>query len=306
MDELANGCHLIDTMMHGRPGLHCALLIEGERPAIVDVGAQTSADAVADALTAHGIGPDDLAWIVLTHIHLDHCGGTGDLAARFPKARVVVHPRGVRHLADPARLVSASHEVYGPLAPLYGGLAPTDPERIDEAPDGHIVPIGPGRQLRVIEAPGHARHHNAILDEATGTLHAGDAVGLRLHGGGLVPTLPPADVDIQAGQRSLGTLAGLEAERVVVAHFGPVPDGREAFVRGAELLATSARIAAATLPSPSGEAIAEAMQREIPLAELTGSDAATEELERLRWYRDNADGLAIWASRLGPARSLAG
>ncbi len=305
MTEIAPGCHLIDTMLHGRPGLHSALLIEGDSPALVDVGCQTSADAVTAALHAHGVGPDDLAWIVPTHIHLDHAGGTGDLAARFPRARVVVHPRGARHLADPARLVSASHEVYGPLAPDYGGLAPTPAERIDEAPDGHVVPIGPGRTLRMIEAPGHARHQNAVLDEATGTVHAGDAVGIRLREGGLVPTLPPADVDIQAGQRTIGTLAGIGAVHMVLGHFGPVHDIPATLARGAQLLAVAARLSASTLPSPTGDRIAELMDEEVPLAELTGDAEATAELERLRWYRDNSDGLAIWASRLGPARSVA-
>jgi glyoxylase-like metal-dependent hydrolase (beta-lactamase superfamily II) len=304
MPELAPGCHLIDTMLHGRPGLHSALLVEGERPALVDVGCQTSASAVGDAVEALGVGPEDLAWIVLTHIHLDHAGGTGDLAARFPRARIVVHPRGARHLADPARLVAASHEVYGDLAPLYGGLAPTPAERIDESPDGHVVEIGGGRTLRVVEAPGHARHHNAILDEGSGTLHAGDAVGIRLDDGGIVPTLPPADVDIQAGQKTIGTLAGLGVERMVLGHFGPVPDVGEALARGAELLAMSARIAASTLPSPSGERIAELMVAEAPLAELAASERGTSELERLNWSRDNCDGLAIWASRLAPARAV--
>jgi glyoxylase-like metal-dependent hydrolase (beta-lactamase superfamily II) len=305
MSEIAPGCHLIDTMLHGRPGLHSALLVEGDQPALVDAGCQTSAAAVGDAIEALGVGPDDLAWIVLTHIHLDHAGATGDLAERFPRARVVVHPRGVRHLADPGRLVAASHEVYGDLAPLYGGLAPTPPERIDESPDGHVVSLGGGRTLRVVEAPGHARHHNAILDEGTGTLHAGDAVGIHLHGGGFVPTLPPADVDIQAGQKTIGTLAGLGAERMVLGHFGPVPDVGEALARGAELLAMGARIAASTLPSPSGEEIARLMTAEAPLAELAASERATEELERLNWYHDNCDGLAIWASRLAPARAVA-
>lgn len=306
MPELPAGRHLIDTHLHGRPGLHSAILIEGESPALVDVGCQTSAEAVIAAVEGHGVGPDDLAWIVLTHIHLDHAGGTGDLAAHFPKATVVVHPRGAPHLADPGRLVSASHQVYGDLAPLYGGLAPTPSERIVAAPDGHLVPLGGGRQLRIVEAPGHARHHSVVLDEESGLLHAGDAVGIRIHGSGIIPTLPPADIDIQAGQRTLATIKGLDPAVMVIGHFGPVDDIPAALSRGAELLAVSARFAARTLPRPTGEAVAALMREETPLAELAQSERAVEELERLRWYHDNADGLAGWASRLGPHRSLSG
>lgn len=304
MPDLPAGRHLIDTHLHGRPGLHSAILIEGESPALVDVGCQTSARTVIDAVEAHGIGPDDLAWIVLTHIHLDHAGGTGDIAAHFPKATVVVHPRGAPHLADPARLVAASHEVYGELAEGYGGLAPTPAERIVAAPDGHVVPLGGGRTLRMVEAPGHARHHSVVLDEEAGVLHAGDAIGISIHGSGIVPTLPPADVDIQAGQRTLATIKKLDPQVMVLGHFGPVDDIAAALSRGAELMAVAARLAAQTLPHPTGEAVAELMQAEMPLAELAAQPEAEEEFVRMHWYSDNADGLAGWASRLGAHRSL--
>src|ERR1700688_1521751 len=103
MTDIASGVHLIDTQLGGGQGLTSAYLIRGTQPALIDPGPETSASLLIGELHELGIGPEDLAWIVLTHIHLDHCGGTGALAAAFPGARVVVHERGARHLADPAR-----------------------------------------------------------------------------------------------------------------------------------------------------------------------------------------------------------
>ena len=180
MHEVAPGITMIDTLLAGWPGVTAAYLVEGHRPAIVDPGARTSAPALRAALDARGLGPRDLAWIVLTHVHLDHCGSTGILAQAFPRARVVVHERGARHLAEPGRLVAGSAAVYGRRWSLYGLLDRTPEERIVAAADGHRVDVGAGRSLVMLATPGHARHHMSVLDEATGTVMAGDAVGVRM------------------------------------------------------------------------------------------------------------------------------
>src|SRR5581483_1563498 len=174
---VADGTTMLDTRLAGLPGITAAFLVDGPSPALVETGARTSAPALLDALAAEGVGPDDLAWIVLTHVHLDHCGGTGLVAEAFPRARVVVHRRGARHLVSPGRLVAASAEVYGERAPIFGGLDPVAQERIVAAEDGHRVPLGDGRELVMVEALGHARHHMVVLDERTGTVLAGDALG---------------------------------------------------------------------------------------------------------------------------------
>ena len=111
--EVAPGIAMVDTLLGGMEGVTSAYLVSGDRPALVDAGARTTAQTVRDALAAAGLGPADLAWIVLTHVHLDHCGATGILAEAFPGARVVVHRRGARHLSEPGRLVAGSAAVYG-------------------------------------------------------------------------------------------------------------------------------------------------------------------------------------------------
>lgn len=298
MEDLAPGLTCIDSLLGGIPRITATFLVHGPQPAVVDVGAQTSAGTMRAALTELGIGPDDLAWIVLTHIHLDHCGGTGDLARAFPRARVVVHGRGVRHLIDPERLIAGSHAVYGERAPLYGDLLPVAAERIDEAPDGHRVPVGPGRELVMIETPGHARHHMSVLDEATGSIMAGDALGVRLGEGGLYPMLPPSEVDLEAGDASLGRLEEVGAERLAVAHFDRVPEVGEAIATAREQLR---RAGEAVLPAyradPDRDAVAEALFGALPFDRLVTDPAARERWATLGWLDTNVDGLMGWAAR---------
>ena len=287
---------VVDTLLAGFPGLHAAYLVPAERPAIVDAGAQTSAGAVIAALEAAGIGRDDLAYIVLTHIHLDHCGATGALAAGFPNARVVVHRRGARHLPAPERLVSASHVVYGVRAAVYGGLDAVPEERIDVAPDGHRVDLGGGRALVMIEALGHARHHMAVLDEGTGTVFAGDAVGMGLPDAGLYPTLPPSDIDVAAGQATLARLAELAPTGLGLGHFGMVADPLAAIAEGREQLALAAEAATrGWARTGTVEGVGEELAIDLPPAETIGDARALGTLSWLGWIDANAAGMATWA-----------
>src|SRR6201993_5585385 len=111
--DLGHEVYQIDTRMAGYDGITAGYLIRGDRPCLVETGTAPSAPVVRDALTALGIGADDLATVVVTHIHLDHAGGSGDIAAMFPAAQIVVHQRGARHLADPSRLMAGARMVYG-------------------------------------------------------------------------------------------------------------------------------------------------------------------------------------------------
>jgi glyoxylase-like metal-dependent hydrolase (beta-lactamase superfamily II) len=300
VEEIAPGVRMIDTRLAGWTGVTAAFLVAGEDPALVDTGARTSAATVRDALHAAGVGPDDLRWIVLTHVHLDHCGGTGLLAEWFPRARVAVHLRGARHLAEPERLVAGTAAVHGERFALYGGLDPVSPERIDAADDGHVVDLGGGRRLTMVATPGHARHHMAVHDEATGTVVAGDAVGLRFRGAGPYPALPPPEVDPDAGAASLDRIAALRAATLCPAHFGPVPDPQEAIEDARRQLALAAEAATA---APDRDALAAALEREMPMAGSLGDPEAVALLERLGWAPQTVDGL--WAWRLRRREGLA-
>ena len=238
MDEIAPGILQLDTLLGGMDRLTDGFLVVGPQPALVETGSQTSATTVRDALAERGIGPGDLRWIIVTHIHLDHAGAVGDLAAAFPRATVVVHEKGARHLVDPTRLVDSAARVYGPLLDsLYGRMRPVPQERLIAAGDGYRVDVGGGRSLVMVDSPGHAKHHHAVLDEHTGTLLVGDAVGVKLPDvGELRPATPPPDFDLEQATASLRRFSALRPERVVLTHYGLVPDAQTTLSEAEEVL----------------------------------------------------------------------
>ena len=233
--DLGHEVFQIDTRMAGYEGITASYLIRGDRPCLVETGTGPSAPLVRDALGALGVGPDDLATVVVTHIHLDHAGGTGDIAAMFPSAEVVVHELGARHLADPARLMASAQRVYGTeLDALFGTLAPTPAGRIRAVERTGVVDLGGGRQLESHYSPGHARHHVGLVDTVSGDLYVGDAAGLYIQEtGDMRPATPPPDFDLPVALDSLRGFAALRPTRLLFTHFGPVTAVTETLERSA-------------------------------------------------------------------------
>ena len=226
----------VDTRMAGYDGITAGYLIRADRPCLVETGTAPSAPVVRDALAQLGIGPGDLATVVVTHIHLDHAGGVGDIAAMFPAAQIVVHQRGARHLADPSRLMASARLVYGDaLDRLFGVLAPVPAARIVALDDHGTVDLGGGRRLDSYYSPGHAKHHVGLVDSGTGDLYVGDAAGVYLpETGDLRPATPPPDFDLDTALASLRTFAGLQPARLLFSHYGPVTPVSETLDRSAE------------------------------------------------------------------------
>src|SRR5206468_7610617 len=136
----------LDTLLGGWERVTAGYLIEGPAPVLVETGSQSSVPALLAALEGIGVSADELAGVAVTHIHLDHAGGVGDVARAFPRATVYVHEKGARHLADPTRLVDSASRAYGQLLDnLYGRLDPTPAERIHVLEDGEQTTIGPHR-----------------------------------------------------------------------------------------------------------------------------------------------------------------
>jgi glyoxylase-like metal-dependent hydrolase (beta-lactamase superfamily II) len=226
----------IDTRMAGYDGITAGYLIRGDRPCLVETGTAPSAPIVRDALAALGVGPGDLATVVVTHIHLDHAGGTGDIAQMFPGAEVVVHELGARHLADPSRLMASARLVYGDeLDGLFGRLAPTPAERIRAVERTGVVDLGGGRRLESHYSPGHAKHHVGLVDSVSGDLYVGDAAGIYIQEtGDMRPATPPPDFDLAVALESLRTFAALQPARLLFSHFGPVTAVGPTLERSAE------------------------------------------------------------------------
>jgi glyoxylase-like metal-dependent hydrolase (beta-lactamase superfamily II) len=215
---------VIDTKMHGRDGITGTFLVRGEQTALVEAGPKSSLEHVLKGLEDAGV--ERLDWIAVTHIHLDHAGGAGSLAARFPEAKVAVHEIGAPHLVDPSKLWSSASRIYGDkMEELWGGIDPLPSERIHPLADGDKIDLG-GRSLQAVETPGHARHHHAFLDDRTGTLFTGDAMGVRLQDVGVMrPATPPPEFNLEDAIASIRRIEQLAPASLCLTHFGPTGEG---------------------------------------------------------------------------------
>ncbi|TYK45434.1 MBL fold metallo-hydrolase [Actinomadura decatromicini] len=235
---LGSDVYEIDTRMAGYSGITAGYLILSDRPCLVEPGTSGSAPVVRAALDELGVGPDDLASVVVTHIHLDHAGGVGDIAKMYPRAEVVVHEKGARHLADPSRLMRSARMVYGDsLDTLFGELKPTDAARIRAVEDVGLIDLGGGRRLESHYSPGHAKHHVGLMDSRTGDLYVGDAAGIYIpETADVRPATPPPDFDLDTALDSLGKFRSLGPQRLLFAHYGPVTAVDDTLERSAEEL----------------------------------------------------------------------
>ena len=302
--RIATGVLEIDTMLGGWERVTAGYLIEGSAPVLIETGSQTSVPVLLAALDQIGVGPAELAGVAVTHIHLDHAGGVGDVARAFPRATVYVHEKGARHLADPTRLIDSASRVYGPLLDsLYGRIDPTPAERLHVLEDGEAIEVGAGRTLVAVDSPGHAKHHVGLHDSVSGVLFAGDAVGVKLPDGGVLrPSTPPPDFDLGQALSSLAKFAARRPSGIALAHYGLLEQPEELLAEAEETLRQWAETAEKAYRA--GESIADALARRFdPL--LGDIDAAhKEKLDIMNGVHSNAAGLPALARGPRRGRSL--
>lgn len=230
-------------------------------PVLVDPGPATVRPRVLEALREHGVRPDDIRHLCVTHVHLDHAGSTGHWVAENPRLSVHLHPDAAEHLANPRRLVASTRITFGEAHDrLWGEVLPVPAHAVRGFRPGDRGPL-PG--LRALPTPGHIAHHLAYLDEDSGTLLAGDAMGIVLASGAPVhPPTPPPTADVAAWLRTLREVEAVGPDRVAVAHFGlhdrPAERAREL----ATALTALAERAEGALAAGTVEADAEAFHRE--------------------------------------------
>ena len=302
--DLGHAVFQIDTRMAGYDGITAGYLIRGDRPCLVETGTAPSAPVMRDALAALGVGPADLATIVVTHIHLDHAGGTGDIAEMFPSAEVVVHELGARHLADPSRLMASARMVYGAeLDDLFGTLAPTPAARIRAVERTGVVDLGGGRMLASHYSPGHARHHVGLIDSVSGDLYVGDAAGIYIQEtGDMRPATPPPDFDLEVALASLRMFGALQPTRLLFSHFGPVTAVAEALDRSAAEISIwveetrRARTAGLDLDHAAAMVAERTRQRYLVLAEDADPEIAAK-YDRISAAQANVAGIMHWLDK---------
>ncbi|MGS2644890.1 MULTISPECIES: MBL fold metallo-hydrolase [unclassified Streptosporangium] len=302
---LGGDVYEIDTRMAGYSSITAGYLILGDRPCLVETGTSTSAPVVRDALTSLGVGPGDLATVVVTHIHLDHAGGVGDIAGFYPDAEIVVHEKGARHLADPSRLMASARMVWGDkLDTLFGELSPTEASRIRALGDTDTIDLGNGRTLNSHYSPGHARHHVGLIDSGTGDLYVGDAAGVYLpETGDLRPATPPPDFDLRTALDSIALFRALGPQRLLFSHYGPVADVEEILGRSAEELRVWVDLTRQAHTEGMDLDHAVAMVRERTrdrYAALKADEATAEQFELLSGAPSNVAGILHWLDRVQP------
>lgn len=229
--DYPDGVTAIDTE-YWRPRLAAShLIVERGRGAFVDTGTTHSVEPLLRGLAAKGLAPGDVDYIFLTHIHLDHAGGAGALAARLPNAKVVVHKRGAPHLIDPTRLTAGTRNVYGEerYARLYGEIVPIPAERVVTTNDGDTLELA-GRRFEFLHTPGHSLDHHVIVDHGANTMFTGDTFGLSYRefdvGGRpwVMATTTPTHFDPDQMHASIDRIVAVRPTAVYMTHYGRVPD----------------------------------------------------------------------------------
>jgi glyoxylase-like metal-dependent hydrolase (beta-lactamase superfamily II) len=294
--DVADGVTAIDTFMGGRARYTAAYLVRAERLALVETGPGTSVEPVAQALDVLGVAPDTLPHIVLTHIHLDHAGGVGALAARFPRATIWVHERGARHLADPTRLVESATRIYGPerMASLFGPVEAVPAERLRVLHDREALDLG-GRTLLALDTPGHASHHLALVDSATGVVFTGDALGIHVPDLPVLrPATPPPDFDLELAVASIERIRKAASSVLLFAHFGPIAEvDRTCDLAVRRLREWTDAVRGAMRSTTDLDEIVDVLSREAARETVTGAEAQLDldRLETLAGVRMNAMGI---------------
>lgn len=229
--EFEHGIAAVDTD-YVRPRLDAShLLVRDGRAAFVDTGTTHSVPRLLAALETLGVDRADVDWVFLTHIHLDHAGGAGELVRHLPNAKVLVHPRGAAHLVDPAKLIAGTIAVYGEdgFKRLYGHIPPIAVERVVEAADEMRLDLGDS-ELLFIHTPGHALHHYCIVDEESGSVFTGDTFGISYRvfdtdrGPFIFPATTPVHFDPAQAHASLDRIMSHEPEAVFLTHYSRVTD----------------------------------------------------------------------------------
>lgn len=227
--DFSHGISAIDAQYHrpGRAAIH--LIVEGGVAAIVDTGTKFSIPGVIAVLEQKQISLEKVAYVFLTHIHLDHAGGASELMRLLPNAQLVVHPRGAKYMINPAKLIAGVKAVYGEaeFARLYGEIYPIDASRVIEAPDETCIELN-GRQLILLDTPGHARHHYCIFDAQSQSFFTGDTFGVsyrELDVNGLefvFPTTTPVQFDPDAAHASIDRIMSFYPQFAFLAHYSRI------------------------------------------------------------------------------------
>ncbi|TDP63918.1 MBL fold metallo-hydrolase [Roseateles toxinivorans] len=308
LQDLGDGVYAIDTGFQ-RPLFDAAyLIVEDGRAAFIDTGTNHAVPRLLGALEYLGLRPEQVDWVIPTHVHLDHAGGVGLLMQSLPQARVAVHPRGARHMIDPAALYQGALAVYGEeeMQRSYGTLVGVDAARVLSTSDGLQLELG-GRPLLFADTPGHARHHHCIWDERSRSWFTGDTFGLSYRefdtakGPWIIPTSTPVQFDPEALRTSIARMMRQGPLHMQLTHYGRISDLPRLSELLLEHLDATVAIGLAQLDAPDRHAsikqdLALLYRRSLRAHGCLLAEACIDDLLAMD-VELNAQGLGIWLDR---------
>lgn len=276
--------------------------------AVVETGASGSVGILQRVLEQRGLKAEQVRYVIPTHVHLDHAGGAGAMMKACSHARLVVHPKGERHLIDPTKLIAGAKTVYGEkaFAELYGEVLPVDQARVISAEDGLQIDLG-GRLLEIRHTPGHADHHFCVWDQLSRSWFSGDVFGLSYpeqrfpEGDFIIPTTTPVQADPDKLVQSVRLLERYRPERFLLTHFSEIHYSVELANLLCEQIEAYRQIA---IDNRDAENRATVIEEKLSAYTLEKIDRY-QHVQSLAFYHDllaldinlNAQGLDVWLSR---------
>jgi len=312
-EKVSDNIYLTDTLYLGREKFAASYFIEdGGEIAIVETNTNYAIPRILNAVLNSGFKLSQVKYVILTHIHLDHAGGAGLIMKELPDAELIVHPRGARHMISPEKLIESVKSVYGEkeYKDLYGDIIGVPKGKVISLTGGESISVGK-RKLTMIDAPGHAKHHNIIYDELSGSVFSGDAFGIgyprfRYEKGPLIfPSTSPVQFDPLSAAHTYKMITDLNPARILLTHFGSVENIGEIY---SQLLGwidytveySSKRFSEGHGIDDLGKKLSEDLWRnfEERAVELTGESLSDEERDFLSLDADlNGKGAAVYITR---------
>ncbi|RPI70313.1 MAG: MBL fold metallo-hydrolase [Desulfobacteraceae bacterium] len=231
-ENVGDGIYVIETYYLNRTEhTACYLVIDEGEAAVIETNTNHAIPFILGALEQLGRAKEQVKYVILTHVHLDHAGGAGGLMKELPGAKVILHPRGKKHMIEPEKLIRSVKEVYGAdkYKEMYGEIFPIPKEKVITANDGDVFRLG-GRDLQMFDLRGHAKHHLVVLDRKTGALFSGDNFGIgypRMKFGNfrmVFASTSPTQFEPDQALATYAKIAGFNPSRVLLTHYGALDD----------------------------------------------------------------------------------
>ena len=240
---MAHITQIVDGIYHiehadGNASRCSVYLVAGEPGALVETGPSAQVPGILDALHSIGYDPNHITYIIPSHLHADHAGGTGYLAQQLPRSKVVAHEQGAHHLVEPSKLIAGTRQAFGEdFEAEFGPIVPVVQEQLMVVKGGETLDLG-GRSLELLYTPGHTLNSMSIFERTSRGLFCGDSLGTQVAGRVVLPQAFPTQFDLEATLETFDRLEALNPSILYISHFGPARDVALAFRTAREVVLT--------------------------------------------------------------------